>query len=96
MEINYKPKLFKRKILGIFQETRGARIQFEKTSDSGASYILVDESTQKIVDRMDDVIRGKRDKVYLSRGMRNIDIECLTSGKWQLFDEFDIYQFDKQ
>lgn len=94
MEINYTPKLYKRNLSGIIQESRGSRFQFEKTSDSGASYILVDESVQRIMDRIRDVINGKRDKVYLSHGMGNIDLELLSNGKWQIWDEFDVYEFE--
>ena len=36
---------------------------------------------------MKEIIDGKRDKLYLTRGMRDIDISYLGNNKWQLYDE---------
>ncbi|MCY9594138.1 hypothetical protein PC41400_14605 [Paenibacillus chitinolyticus] len=94
LEIDYKPKFYKRKLKGLIQESRGSKFQFEDTLDGGASYILVDQSVEGINNRILDVINGTRDKAYLSHGMRNIDLEKLSNVKWQIWDEFDIYEFE--
>ena len=43
---------------------------------------------------MKEIVAGKRDKLYLTRGMRDIDVSYLGNNKWQLFDEFDVYEFE--
>lgn len=55
--------------------------------------VKVDETISRIKSRMDDVKQGKRDAVYLTNGMMNINIDLLTNGCWQLFDGFDVYEF---
>jgi hypothetical protein len=95
LEMNYRPKYFKCKLKGIIQESCGSRFQFEEVNDDIAlSYILVDESVERINTRIQEVLQGTRYKVYLTYGMRNIDLEKTPSGKWQLFDEFNIYEFE--
>ena len=32
--------------------------------------------------------------LYLTNGMRDIDVSYLGDNKWQLFDEFDIFEFE--
>lgn len=93
-ETNYQPKFYKCKLKGIVKESYGSKIQFEKIEDNSTLYILVDESVERIKNRIQDALTGKRDKVYLSHGMRNIDLEKTLTGKWQLFDEYDIYEFE--
>lgn len=44
--------------------------------------------------RMKEIVDGKRDKLYLTKGMRNINVSYLGNDKWQLFDEIDIYEFE--
>lgn len=56
--------------------------------------IEVDQPSELILDRMKEIVDGKRDKLYLTRGMRDIDVSYLGNNKWQLFDEFDIYEFE--
>lgn len=43
---------------------------------------------------MKEIVSGKRDKLYLTHGMRDIDVSYLGDNKWQLFDEFDIFEFE--
>lgn len=94
-KMDYKPKYFKCKLKGIIQESCGSRFQFDEVNDDVAlSYILVDESVNRINSRIQEVLQGTRDKVYLTYGMRNIDLEKTLDGKWQLFDEFNIYEFE--
>ena len=54
----------------------------------------MDQPSDLILDRMKEVVSGKRDKLYLTRGMRDIDVSYLGNNKWQLFDEFDIFEFE--
>lgn len=92
-EMNYKPKYFNsytteikrinNKTVFIFKDTFGRNNE-----------IKVDETVDRIKSRMQDVINGEREMVYLTNGMMNVDIRLLDNGKWQLFDEFDVYEFE--
>lgn len=94
IELTYKSKFYKCKLKGIIQESHGSKFQLEEIEGSNTLDILVDESVERINNRIQDVLTGNRDKVYLSHGMRNIDLEKISTGKWQLFDEYDIYEFE--
>ena len=67
---------------------------WKDSKDYGIVPIQVDQSPELILGRMKEIIDGKRDKLYLTRGMRDIDVSYLGNNKWQLFDEFDIYEFE--
>ena len=56
--------------------------------------IWVAQPSELIINRMKEILAGKRDKLYLTRGMRDIDVSYIGDNKWQLFDEFDIYEFE--
>ena len=56
--------------------------------------IEVDQPSELILNRMKEIVNGKRDKLYLTRGMRDIDVLYLGDNKWQLYDEFDFYEFE--
>lgn len=56
--------------------------------------IEVNQTSDLILERMKEIVSGKRDKLYLTRGMRDIDVSYLGDNKWQLFDEFDIFEFE--
>mgnify|MGYP003369924911 CR=1 FL=1 len=56
--------------------------------------IQVDQPSELILSRMKEIVDEKRDKLYLTRGMRDIDVSYLGNNKWQLFDEFNIYEFE--
>ena len=43
---------------------------------------------------MKEIVDGKRDKLYLTKGMRDINVTYLGNNKWQLYDEFDVYEFE--
>ena len=47
-----------------------------------------------MLERMKEIVAGERDKLYLTRCMRDIDVSYLGNNKWQLFDEFDVYEFE--
>jgi len=65
-----------------------------KNDERNQIQIEVDQSSDLILERMKEVVSGKRDKLYLTRGMRDIDVSYLGDNKWQLFDEFDIFEFE--
>ena len=92
MEINYKPKFFDYILDGI--RTEGSKHLFhlteKKTEGRNQMQIALDQSTELIFERMKEVVSGKRDKLYLTRGMRDIDVSYFGDNKWQLFDEFDM------
>lgn len=72
-------------------ETEGSKTYF--SFDNGHDQIEVDQPAEIIIARMKEIVNGKRDKLYLTRGMRDIDVSYVGNNKWQLFDEFDIYEF---
>ena len=68
-------------------------LHWKYSKGGGIMPIQVDQSSELILGRMKEIVDGKREKLYLTRGMRDIDISYLGDNKWQLFDEFDIYEF---
>lgn len=56
--------------------------------------IDVDQPSDLILERMKECILRKRKILYLTNGMRDIDVSYLGDNKWQLFDEFDIFEFE--
>ena len=96
MEMNYKPKFYDC-ILDGGIKTKGSKHLFhlvEKNDERNQIQIEVDQSSDLILERMKEVVSGKRDKLYLTRGMRDIEVSYLGDNKWQLFDEFDIFEFE--
>lgn len=91
--IEYKPILFSCKTVNLIRRDNKTIFIF-KNGFGQIKGIKVDESIERIKSRMNDVENKIRDKVYLTNGMMDIDISLLSNGKWQLFDEFDIYEFD--
>ena len=96
MEFNYKPKFYDCVLNGI--RTEGSKHLFDftekKTESRNQIQIEVDQTPSLILERIEEIIAGKRDKLYLTRGMRDIDVSYLGNNKWQLFDEFDVYKFE--
>jgi P2-related tail formation protein len=92
VEFNYKPQYFDSKITELVRKGNKTIFVFENEVGE-IKEIKVDESIERIKSRMEDVKNGERDMVYLTNCMMNIDISLLSNGKWQLFDEFDIYEF---
>lgn len=96
MEFNYKPKFYDCILNGI--RTEGSKHLFvfteKKTEGRNQIQIEVDQSSSLILERMKEIVAGERDKLYLTRGMRDIDVSYLGNNKWQLFDEFDVYEFE--
>ena len=96
MEMNYKPKFYDCILNGI--RTEGSKYLFhltEKyTDEKNQMQIEVDQPSDLILERMKECILGKRKILYLTNGMRDIDVSYLGDNKWQLFDEFDIFEFE--
>lgn len=94
MEINYKPKFYDCILDGL--RTEGNKNLFcliwKETNDKIQKE--VDQPVKLILERMKEIVDGKRGKLYLTDGMRDIDVSYLGDNKWQLFDEFDIFEFE--
>lgn len=94
--IGYKPKFYDCTIEGI-KCIKGKNyfiLKKKQSDDIGTMPIQVDQPSELIINRMKEILVGKRDKLYLTRGMRDIDVSYIGDNKWQLFDEFDIYEFE--
>lgn len=95
-DMGYRPKFYDCTIEGI-RCIKGKNLfilHWEDSKYNGIILIEVDQSAELILSRMKEIVNGKRDKLYLTRGMRDIDVSYLGNNKWQLFDEFDIYEFE--
>ncbi len=96
MEMNYKPKFYDCILDGIRKE--GSKNLFhlteKETEGRNQMQIEVDQPSDLILERMKECILGKRKILYLTNGMRDIDVSYLGDNKWQLFDEFDIFEFE--
>lgn len=94
--IGYKPKFYDCTIEGIkcIKRKNYFILKKKQSDDIGAMPILVDQPSELIINRMKEILAGKRNKLYLTRGMRDIDVSYIGNNKWQLFDEFDIYEFE--
>lgn len=92
--MGYRPKFYDCILDGII--TKGNkhlfRLIWKETNDKIEKE--VDQPTEIILERMKEIVAGKRDKLYLTNGMMDIDISYLGDNKWQLFDEFDIFEFE--
>lgn len=95
METNYKPKFYNCILDGV--KTEGSKHVFYLTENSTNMrkqiYIEIDQPTDLILERMKECVAGNRRELYLTRGMRDIDVFYLGDNRWQLFDEFDIFEF---
>lgn len=95
-DMGYIPKVYDCTINGI-KCIKGENLfllHWKDSKNDGNMPIQVDQPAELIVERMKEIINGKRDKLYLTRGMRDIDISYLGNNKWQLYDEFDFYEFE--
>lgn len=94
MEFNYKPKFMV--LNGIRTEGSKHLFDFTEKKPEGINpiQIEVDQPSSLILERMKEIVPGKRGTLYLTRGMRDIDVSYLGNNKWQLFDEFDTYEFE--
>lgn len=93
--LGYRPKFYDCTIDGI-KCIKGKSLfilHLKYSKGGGIMPIQVDQSSELILGRMKEIVDGKREKLYLTRGMRDIGISYLGDNKWQLFDEFDIYEF---
>jgi len=91
-DIDYQPKFFKCKTVNLNRVGNKTIFKFGNAFGQ-TKEIKVDESVDRIKSRMSDVKQGKCDAVYLTNGMMNVNIDLLSNGNWQLFDEFDAYEF---
>lgn len=94
IETNYKPKFYNCTIEGIKCIEGKNLFVLRCKKDDKTLPIEVDQPSDLILSRMKEVADGKRSKIYLTRGMRDIDVSYLGDNKWQLFDEFDVYEFE--
>ena len=96
MEMNYKPKFYDCILDGIRKE--GSKNLFhlteKETKGRNQMQIEVDQPSELVLERMKECILGTRRTLYLTNGMRDIDVTYLGNNKWQLFDEFDIFEFE--
>lgn len=95
-DMGYIPKVYDCTINGI-KCIKGKNLfllHWKDSKNDGNMPIQVDQPSELIVERMKEIIDGKRDKLYLTRGMRDIDVSYLGNNKWQLYDEFDFYEFE--
>ena len=95
-DMEYTPKVYDCTINGIkcINGENLFLLHWKDSKNDGNMPIQVDQPSELIVERMKEIIDGKRDKLYLTRGMRDIDISYLGNNKWQLYDEFDFYEFE--
>ncbi len=95
--VGYKPKFYDCTIEGIkrINSKNLFILHWKDSKGDGTMPIQVDQPSELILNRMKEIVDGKRDKLYLTRGMRDIDVSYLGNNKWQLFDEFDILNKQK-
>lgn len=68
---------------------------FILTLENGEDKIIkVDESVDRIKSRIEDVRKGKRELVYLSCGMQNIDL-YVYEDYYKIYNEINVYEFSK-
>lgn len=94
--MGYSPKVYDCTIDGI-KRIKGKNLfvlHWKDSKGDGSMQIEVDQPSELILNRMKEIVNGKRDKLYLTRGMRDIDVLYLGDNKWQLYDEFDFYEFE--
>lgn len=94
--MGYRPKFYNCTIDGI-KCIKGKNLFVLRWKDSNSNEFMsieVDQPSELILNRMKEIVDGKRDKLYLTRGMRDIDVSYLGDNKWQLYDEFDFYEFE--
>lgn len=90
--MNYKPKFYQSEKTEL-EAVDGKSVFRFKTVEGEDKEIRVDESISRIQQGMEEIKNGERKTLYLTHGMSDIDVRLLNTGKWQLFDGFDIYEF---
>ena len=90
-----KVEIIDSKLVNIENNKNKSNILLERVDNKKIVNIIVDESVVRITNRIKDALQGERDKIYLSRCMINIDIDC-RGDEW-IIDEEDgrYYKFDK-
>ena len=56
-------------------------LHWKDSNGDGSMPIQVDQPSELILNRMKEIVDGKRDKLYLTRGMRDIDVSYLGDNK---------------
>lgn len=95
-DMGYIPKVYDCTMNGI-KSVEGKNLfvlHWKDSKGDGSMPIQVDQPSELILNRMKEIVDGKRDKLYLTRGMRGIDVLYLGDNKWHLYDEFDFYEFE--
>lgn len=91
-----KPKLIKCKLVDVKSKNNGSEFKLENRDNEESYVIKVDESIERIKNRVKDVIEGERDTIYLTRMMTNIDINA-KGDSWDINEEdWNYYQFDRK
>ena len=83
--MGYRPKFYDCTIDGI-KSIKGKNLfvlHWKDSKSDGSMPIQVDQPSELILKRMKEIVDGKRDKLYLTRGMRDIDVSYLGDNKWQ-------------
>lgn len=94
VEMNYKPKFYDCILKNIKQNLKDVTFVFINKETDRPCPVDVDQPKSVIEDRMREIISGSRDKLYLTHGMRDIDVSYIENNRWQLFDEYDVYDFE--
>ena len=63
----------------------------QRTDNKEIETIYVDESKERIISRIQDVLNGERENVYLSRCMTNINISTSKNYDWTIDEETGKY-----
>lgn len=70
---------------------RGSYFALQRKDNKEIVSICVDESKERIFSRMQDVLNGERENIYLSRCMTNIDISTSKNYDWSINEETGKY-----
>ena len=90
-----KVEIIDSKLINIENNKNKSNILLERVDNNEMVNIIIDESVVRIANRIRDALQGERDKIYLSRCMTNINIDC-RGNEW-IIDEEDgkYYKFNK-
>ena len=72
-----------------------SNILLERVDNNEMVNIIVDESVVRIANRIRDALQGEREKIYLSRCMTNIDVDC-RGNEWIIDEEDGRYKKKKK
>ena len=78
-------------LIDIKQLDKGSYFALQRTDNKEIETIYVDESKERILSRIQDVLDGERENIYLSRCMTNIDISTSKNYDWVIDEETGKY-----